>query len=271
MGLLIVIVGYFCLTTRQFSFHFSLADVRYTKVDRVTNEMLQTVARDGERHLGTSRSIFGYDFSTERHLLLREIFRDYAWQPIRGTELNFENDMSSAVPTVMDQYHYGYLLYAQTYPAEPIDFSGNARALIYDHPPFRVFSAHSSLLEFRDGFEMRAYGAYDAIRRYYPYGEMLTREKGTLVFANNGGHDWLEIKIRVCRKSASSEAEKAFSLITDQASIQPTKSFQPPQPDFTDCVIRLAGLEQIRLLKITVGQNAPGAQIIVTSSQWGYR
>lgn len=263
--LLTIAIVYIILTARQFFPYFKMVDERYTKVDQITNEMQQEVARYFERCQGCKRDIFGFDLSTERHLLLREIFRGYPWQPIRGKKINFENDMASKHPENFDQYRYGVLLYAKTYKCEPFDFSGNRDALLYDNFPFQIFGARSSLLEPISGIEMRMYGPYDETRHCPVYGGEMTDNTARLVFANNGAHSWLDLTLRVY--GGGSESLDQSLALTATAGTSAVENLGRTQ-DYSEYRVHVYDLQDYRLVNLNLARRGEG-RIILTQTKWG--
>lgn len=269
--LVVVILGYIAVTTRQLGYYFYMVDDRYTKVDQATTRLRDLVERDRAQHPGSTGRIFGYDLSAERHLLLREIFRHFPWQPVRGNGFNFVNDMMVESPEQLDQYRYEYLIYVPAYGSEPIDFSGNASALIGTSGPFQLYGAHSSLLEIKSGTELNMYGPWNEERHCWNYGAVLTEPSAELVFANNGNHDWLEVVVRVEAPGAGAAPTPAFELSTDQPAVVPAVTPTIHGPDFAEYRVRLTDLAAVRLTKIHLVRRPGTAKVYVTASKWGYR
>ena len=267
---LVIAVIYIAVSARQFFPYFHLVDERYTKVDHVTNEMRQVVARHLESCPDCDRRIFGFDLSGERHLLLREIFRDYKWQPLRGKSLNFEHDTVDKNPARFNQYRYDILLFARTDICDSFDFSGNNDALIYERFPFKIFSSNASLLEYGSGIEYGIYEEYDTVKRCYKYGGKVTDDRGEIVFANNGEHHWLEIVIRVFRKNGfPDDAGKPFSITANDSAGKPVIRVLKHAGEFVDFAVKISDLGRVRLLKLLITKNDPEARVIMTLSKWG--
>ena len=84
--ILIILILFICFTARQLPMYKEMTDERVTKVDSQSYEMVNLLKGLLQTCPECKPQIFGFDFSAERHLLLREIFREFEWQPIRGSK-----------------------------------------------------------------------------------------------------------------------------------------------------------------------------------------
>jgi len=264
--LMVLAVLYIGVTGRQLLMYKEMVEDRVTKVDQQSYEMVSTLKTSLRDCPQCTSLIYGFDYSAERHLLLREIFRDFDWQPLRGKELNFENDIiRRRTPEQMDQYHYTFLLYANTFKCEPFDFSGNRDSLLYDNYPFQIFGPRSSLLEPISGIEIRMYGPYDEIRHCPVYGGEMTDPAAKLVFANNGAHSWLDLTIRVYGGGMKSLGQiLTFTATAGRSTIDNLGKTD----DYSEYRVHLYELQDDRLVRLSLVRRGEG-KIILTQAKWG--
>lgn len=258
---------YISMTARQLSDYMEMVEQRATKVDSQSYVMVDALKKSLPDCSNCRPLIFGFDYSPERHLLLREIFRDFDWQPLRGKELNFENDIIVRHTSAqMDQYRYAFLLYANAYKCEAFDFSGNLDSLIYEHFPIQIFGQKSSLLEPIEGMEPRIYGPYDKLRHCSVYGMEVTGNTARLVFANNGAHSWLDLTVRVYGEGVGGDMEKFLSLTATagQSSVEKLSKTQ----DYGEYHVHLSELQDSRLVQLNLLRRADG-RILLTHATWG--
>lgn len=268
-GIAVLILAYTLLTARQLKYYWDMADERYTKVDDVSYELVQKASEYlANCHDCESRQILGFDYSAERHLLLREIFRGFDWQPIRGKELWFEHDLINKRPELFDEYDFDVLLYAKAFQCELFDFSGNQRSLFYASGPFKLYGRASSFPEFRRGIEIRLYG-YDEERRCSIYGGEIVDDSALVVFVNNGQHRWLDLKVRLLSQGEKSLLN-TLMIKTDNQKALPSTLLVGEGKEYADYRLEFQNVNYQRITNIELLKAAKNARVVITSAVWGY-
>lgn len=270
IGLAIFIFLFIGLTIRQLDYFWLMTDQRYTKVDKTSYEMVKTIS-DNAYVRNKSKSqikIFGFDYSSERHLLLREVFKDYDWQPVRDKNLNYIHDMVINKPELMDNYNYDFLLYANTYGnGEWIDVSGNNTSLLYDHYPFKIFSGKSSLIEFKSGTEIGYYRDPDS--NILSYEGHLMADTCSMIFVNNGLHNWLTIAFRVAGNEQINLSKELLVTLHNGTKIIPFSNFLLDKKS-KKYSITISVLNKIRISEIFFIKKNMKEEIFISKVKWGY-
>lgn len=151
LGATISIQTFFALSI--FEFYRSLIFARGTYIDSAKSSVISSLHGEvGCSSPCRDKTIFGFDYSAERHLLLREAFSAFHWQPVRGSypgqALWFDKDIINVPKKDYDLYEYDYILVAPDNQCDSIDFSGN-KNLLYQSKELIFYGRNSSLIEFQ--------------------------------------------------------------------------------------------------------------------------
>jgi hypothetical protein len=271
-GLLLIslLMFYVIYSARLMPFYWNLAQDRYTKLDDVTDSMRATMSKYNNVH-GTMPEILGLDYAPERHLLLREFFREYRWQPVSDSTIWGEFNLLRDHPKDYDDYNYNFLLYApyaKAYECECVDLSGNNSSLIFDHPPFKLFSERSSYVEMIDGFEFNK-GDWDEDKTCYHLFMLASKNKARLRFINNGGHEWLKLSFRYGGKDINT-LKNNLSLAVDDKPIIMNPTDVTANEHGTDFTIKLNHLSGFKKVVISASKSKPDDVVNITRILWGY-
>ena len=249
-------------SARLVYFYWQVVDQRYTKVD----DAILGLRRAVRTHLDTSspccgRSIFAFDYGAEREPLMREVFRDFSWQPLRGLGLTFDGDVASPNRERWDDYRWDVLLATDDDYNGIFDFSGNNDQMIAATGPFKVFSARSSLVEFRDGI---TFGTFDlgATLAQRVYAMQFTGRRAQALFVNNGGHDRLAFTFRVNNAERPPSGED--SVCVSVADARPICRAVAADPT----LIEITGLLDQRLIDIQFVHAGGSGKLNITKVAW---
>jgi hypothetical protein len=270
IGIAVYVFLFIILTVRQLNYFYILTDQRYTKVDKTSYEMVKVLSeyKETQYKQKSQIKIFGFDYSSERHLLLREIFKDFDWQPVRDKSLNYIHDIVIKDPDAMDDYRYDYLLYANTYgDGEWIDISGNKNSLIYEHAPFMIFSSKSSLVEFKYGIDIVYNRNTDTGK--LDYEGQLTADTSSVVFANNGYHKWLNLSFRVGNNDEIDLKKDLQIIMTDGSKKSTYNNFVYDKKN-KKYVITIDGLNNTRIADLLLIRKNMKLDVFISKIKWGY-
>ncbi|MFA5792106.1 MAG: hypothetical protein WC884_03680 [Candidatus Paceibacterota bacterium] len=271
IGLAAFIFLFIGLTGRQFDFYWGMTDQRFTKVDKISYEMVKMVS-DNISDMNKPKSqikIFGLDYGSERHLLLREIFKEYGWQPVRQKELWFSHDITIKSPELMDDYRYDFLLYANTFgEGEWLDLSGNKSSLIYSYYPFSLFTSRSSFVEFTKGIETTHY-EYDVQRDCLNYGELIVDDTSQVTIVNNGYHSWYRFRYKIFSKEVI-DPNDYLTFYLDTQPLHLSFNMISENEEYRQYSFDLKNLSTFRLARLMIIKKVSAPKIIISKVSWGY-
>ena len=250
--------------------YWEMVDQRHTKVDDVTNRLKKTIADSfGTSYHEKKASIFAFDYGAERTPLMRQIFKDFDWQPVRGLDHTFDGDVISGNKDAYDEYRYDYLMYAHVFNG-PFDFSGNASSRIFAEGPFEVFTGRSSFVEFKNGVEFKVLRWAESGGQH-KYCLTFLQDTAKALFVNNGIHDWIEFEFTSKLAKPGPNSVELRLMPTNPIFTTVRAAYVSERSDTTKSALyRFYGLRGYRLSEVRLVPSRDAGALLITRIAWGY-
>ncbi|MCX6170076.1 MAG: hypothetical protein NTX65_12085 [Ignavibacteriales bacterium] len=192
-----------------------IADQRKTNVD---SEMIKM-----KDHLLINnpfeRKIFVIDYGLERHLLLRQFFKEFQWQPIKDeslwAEFMYKRD---SYPKEFDDYENNILLVGNDL-TDPVDYSADKDYLIYSNNYFSIYNKTASYFDFDLSWKYQFLERIQKGSSHVDKYSKTTKDTTSIItFVNNGEFGKLQVEFE-CKNPLNLSTEPLFSVMIGNKSV----------------------------------------------------